>query len=242
MCYSTSQTKTEKQLEGRYSRKVALEAVGQLKIFYAVSGFSHPNLPVITSERPEEIQLFKWGLLPSWTKDEVQAKTFASNNLNARSETVFEKPSFRSVKRKRCLIPCTGFYEWRDVNKKKYPHFISLKNEEVFSLGGLYDTWVNKETGEILNTFSIITTEANPLMAKIHNTKLRMPFILPKELEDEWIKSDAPESYLKDLMKPLDESLMQAHTISKRITSRTENPNDPETLKPFDYPELALVD
>lgn len=240
MCYSVSAKSSASLLVKEYNRPMLTPE--QHKIYFAVSGFSHPLLPIISSERPNVIQHYRWGLLPTWTKDETQAKAFATNNLNARSETIFEKPSFRSVKKKRCLIPVNGFFEWMDFNKKKYPHFIAVKNSPIFSLGGIYDTWTNKETGELIDTFSIVTTEANPLMARVHNLKRRMPLILPKESEMEWLRNDVSEDFIKSLMLPLDETLMDAHTISKRITSRTDNPNDPETLRPFDYPELVLLD
>ena len=239
MCYNISNsTKEESILEKRLQAKYP-KKLGQLKINFSVSGFTHPKLPVLTTELPNEFQILHWGLIPKWTPSADLVKQFRINNLNSKSETIFEKRSFSGpVKKNRCLIPVTAFFEWRDVNKKKYPYLIKLKNEEIFCLGGIYDEWVNKETGEILNTFSIVTTEANPLMQKIHNLKLRMPLIFSKETEKEWLNPDLSENEIKNLMKPLDENLMVAYTISKRITSRTENPNDPDTLIPFIYSEL----
>ena len=167
----------EKKLGATYPKKL-----GQLKVKYSVSGYSHPDLPILTAEQPDEFQLYNWGLIPKWTPNPELAKQYSKNNLNSKSETIFEKPSFNGpIKKQRCIIPVTGFFEWRDFNKNKYPYLIKLKDEEIFCLAGIYDTWVNKETGELKNTFSIITTEANPLMAKIHNLKLRMPFILQKD-------------------------------------------------------------
>ncbi|HEV7232563.1 MAG TPA: SOS response-associated peptidase [Bacteroidia bacterium] len=205
---------------------------------HMVSGFSHPNMAVVTAEAGKPIQVMKWGLIPPWVKDEKQAKEMSDMCLNAKSETIFEKPSFRSIGKKRGLLPVTGFYEWREFNKKKYPYYIHLKTNEPFAFGCVYDTWVNKETGEIRQTFSIITTEANPLMAKIHNSKLRMPLIIPEDKEATWIKPDLNKEEIKQLMIPFDENLMQAHTISKRITSRKENPNVPEVSDSYTYTEL----
>lgn len=243
MCYNISNsTKEEKNLEKRLAATYP-KKLGQMRIQFSVSGFTHPDLLVLTSEKPDEFQLFNWGLIPKWTPNADLAKQFSNNNLNAKSETIFEKRSFSEpVKQQRCIVPVTGFFEWRDVGKKKYPYFIHLKNEELFCLAGIYDEWVNKETGEILNSFSIITTAANPLMAKIHNSKLRMPFILPPEKEKAWLSPNLSASDIQELMKPLNEDLMTAYTISKRITSRTDNPNAPETLEPFEYPELQLMD
>lgn len=243
MCYNISnnnkdEAKLQKVLGPTYPEKL-----GQLKIRFSASGFTHPEWPVITADNPNEFQLFHWGLIPKWTPNPDLAKQFRINNLNSKSETIFEKRSFSGpIKKQRCLIPVTGFFEWRDINKKKYPYHIHLKDEEIFCLGGIYDEWTDKQTGEIINTFSIVTTEANPLMAKIHNLKLRMPFILSKDKAKDWLIPNLTESDINALMKPLDENLMTAHTISKRITSRTENPNSPETLVPFIYPELELID
>ena len=243
MCYNISNsTKEEKTLEKRLGATYP-KKLGQLKIHFSVSGFAHPILPILTAQLHNEFQLFQWGLIPKWTPNPDLAKQFSNNNLNSKSETIFEKRSFSNpIKNQRCLIPVTGFFEWRDVNKKKYPYLIKLKDEEIFCLGGIYDEWVNKETGEIKNTFSIITTSANPLMAKIHNLKLRMPFILPKENETDWLNPDLKQEDIQQLMQPLNEKLMEAHTISKRITSRAENPNASETIEPFTYPELELLD
>ncbi|MES2565464.1 MAG: SOS response-associated peptidase [Bacteroidota bacterium] len=211
--------------------------------FYRMSGFTFSKVPLLTSENPEKVQSFNWGLIPKWCKDEAKAKEMRKNTLNAKSETIFELPSFRaSIGKKRCLIFTKGFYEWRDYNKVKYPYYIYLKDQPVFTFGGIYESWVNKETGEVINTTSIITTEANPLMAEIHNSKKRMPLILTGDAMHKWIDPSISKEAIVDLMKPCDEKLMSAHTISKLITSRTENPNQPKVKEAFSYPELpALV-
>jgi putative SOS response-associated peptidase YedK len=206
---------------------------------HTLSGFTHPKMPVVTGDKVHPIQLMQWGLIPPWVKDEKQAKEMSDMCLNAKSETIFEKPSFRSIGKKRCLMPVTGFYEWREFEKKKYPYYIHLKSGEPFAFGCVYDTWVNKETGELVNTFSIITTEANPMMAKIHNVKLRMPLIVPENKETAWINPELSKDEIKQLMIPFDENLMKAHSISKRITSRKDNPNVPEVSEEFTYPELG---
>lgn len=243
MCYNISNSnKEEKKLEQALAASYP-KNLGQLKLNFSASGFSHPLWPVLTTEKPNEFQLFRWGLIPKWTPNPDLAKQFRVNNLNSKSETIFEKRSFSGpIKKQRCLIPVTGFFEWRDINKKKYPYHIQLKDEDIFCLGGIYDEWADKETGEIINTFSIVTTEANPLMAKIHNLKLRMPLILTKDIAKNWLDPDLSEEQIKKMMRPLDEKSMKAYTISKRITSRTQDPNSPETLVPYNYPELDPID
>lgn len=209
------------------------------KTFHA-RGFSHPHMPVVADAKPEEFLPFQWGLIPGWVKDATQAAEIRSMTLNAKAETVFEKPSFRNaIKKRRCIIPATGFFEWKEWNGKKYPYFISLKNEEIFAFGGIWEEWTDRAgTGEIIYSFSILTTEANPMMAEIHNTKKRMPFILPPGAEHEWLDPRLREYELKEIMRPLDENLMQAYTVSKRITSRSESSDVPEVTAPFEYPEL----
>lgn len=239
MCNTVAIKSKPELIQKEYNRR--MKDPEKHRTLFAVSGFAHPQLAVITSEEPEIIQHYSWGLIPGWCKSEEQAAEMANMTLNARSESVFEKPSFKTIKKKRCLIPVNGFIEWMEAGKDKYPHFIYLKDRELFSMGGLYDAWMNQETGELISSFSIVTTEANPLMARIHNRKKRMPLMLTKEMEEAWIAKDASEGDIKSMMLPLDESLMMAHPISRRVTSRKEDPNVPETLLPFEYPELALL-
>ena len=206
------------------------------------NGFTFLKMPVITQKKPDTVQMFNWGLVPHWVKTKSDADKLRAQTLNARSETIFEKPSFRSyIPNNRCLVIADGFFEWMDFKKKKYPHFIYLKNNPLFCFAGIYSSWIDKETGEILNTFSIITTDANPIMAKIHNTKERMPVIIPAHLYKKWLTKDLPKEEIISFFSPYPETEMQNHTISKLITSRTDNPNVPEVSAPFVYPELALL-
>jgi putative SOS response-associated peptidase YedK len=207
---------------------------------YHGSGFAFPEWPVITEEEPGKIQMFRWGLIPHWVKDHEQAKEIRTQTLNARSETVFEKPSFRSsINKKRCFVLSTGFFEWQDVNKKKYPFYISLIKHEIFALAGIYATWVDKSTGEVVNTFSILTTAANPMMARIHNSKERMPVVLHPENEQGWLNKDLSKEKIQSFFPAIDEKMMQAHTISKLITSRKENSNVPAVIEEYTYAELS---
>jgi putative SOS response-associated peptidase YedK len=241
MCYSTSAKSSAKKLEGRFKAKMK-EGV-QLEPHYLLNGFAHPKTPVITTEEPTEINTFKWGLIPSFCRDMVTAKDMMTKTLNAKSETVFSLPSFKfSIPNKRCLILVDGFYEWQTIGKNKYPYFIHLKGGEPFAFGGIYNTWVDKDTGEIFNTYSIITTAANPFMSKIHNSKERMPLIIPKEKEAEWIDKDLKQNQIEQLMLPFDENLMEAWTISKLITNRKENPDKPEVQEKYEYPELGMFE
>jgi putative SOS response-associated peptidase YedK len=236
MCYHVSEpTKTE--LEELYDYAVRTDEWDTY--YHHLSGFQFAKVPVLTSEDRSRIQAFNWGLIPSWVKDQDMAKQSRTNCLNAKAETIFEKPSFRTaIIQRRCLFHVNGFYEWREVNKKKYPYFIKLKDQQTFALGAIYEKWVDKSTGEIIDSTAIITTEANPLMAKIHNVKTRMPLIFDKEKMMQWVEPNLTKEQITNLMRPYDENKMQAYTISKLITSRTENPNQEKVKERFEYAEL----
>ena len=155
-------------LEKRFAAAFDYEYVNQ----YHVNGFNFKKLPVICSDNSHTIQGVHWGLIPFWVKDSKQAQDLRSKTLNAKSETAFDLPSFRgSISKKRCLVLADGFFEWMDEKKEKIPHFISLKEQRAFVMAGIYDSWLDKEICEIIKSFSILTCDANPLMAKIHNSK-----------------------------------------------------------------------
>lgn len=244
MCFTVSAKAKVKELNQRYN---AINETPELhQVFHKLSGFNpvampikdFPKLPVLTSNDNKMFTYMQWGLIPFWTNP-LMAKQFYINNLNAKSETIFEKKSFApSLKSKRCIIPITGFFESRECNKVNYPYFIKLKNESIFSLAGIYDTWKDPDSGSTIKSFSIITTEANPLMAKIHNKKIRMPVILSKEKEMLWIAPELTESNCKELLQPISDSVMEAHTVDKKVNNTKIDTNYPEIINEVIYPEL----
>jgi putative SOS response-associated peptidase YedK len=204
---------------------------------YAVSGFTHPTLPVILSASPDKISFAQWGLIPQWVKDRQQANELWNQTLNAKGETIFEKPSFRnSAATKKCCVLVNGFFEWQTQGKVKTPHFIYLKNQDPFALGGLWEEWTDPATGEVVRTFTIVTTPANEMMSKIHNEKLRMPLIIAPGEEQNWLNAK-DESSTKQLMLPFDTTQMFAHRVSKLVNGRSGNPNVPEVQLPAE-PEI----
>jgi putative SOS response-associated peptidase YedK len=240
MCYRTCLNVNATTLEHRYN--AALENAEAFAPIYHASAFGFPELPIVTNKEPTLLQQFKWGLIPFWVRTREQADKIKTGTINAKSETAFEKPSFKtSMKSKRCLVPSTGFFEFHTCKSKKYPYYITLSNTEIFSFAGIWDSWTDKMTGEILSTFSILTIAANPLMAKIHNEKKRMPVILPEEQENRWLDDSLTAEEITALCAPYDETRMKARAVSRLITSRTENSNVPEALKEFAYPELAAL-
>ena len=142
------------------------------------------------------LAMLRWGLIPSWAKD---AK-IGYRLINARSDTVATKPSFRSAfKRRRCLVAADGFYEWKRDGKVKQPFFIHRRDEEPFAFAGLWEGWENPEDGKEVQSCSLTTTEANELMAPIHD---RMPVILAESAYDRWLDAGEPVSDLQSLLKP----------------------------------------
>ncbi len=238
MCFHNSLSKKAQEVATRFSAQAEIEFE---PIFYA-SAFTFPSWPIISEEEPNKISMFRWGLIPHWVKDELQAKEIRAMTLNAKSETVFEKPAFKfSIRKKRCLVISTGFYEWRDYQKKKYPYFIRMKRTKLFAMAGIYSSWNDKVTGEIVKSFSILTTQSNPLLTKIHNLKERMPVILPPESEREWLNNELTDEQIRSFFPAIDDRLLEAHTISRLITSRVKNPNTPEVQEEFDYAELEKI-
>ena len=206
---------------------------------YHINGFDFPRMPVITMHEPKKVQAYLWGLIPHWVKSLADAQKLRAQTLNAKSETIFEKPAFRTyIQQNRCLVITDGFFEWMEFQKKKYPHYVHLKENELFAFAGLYSHWTDKETGELFRTFSIITTEANPLMARIHNVKKRMPVILPQNQWDQWLLPTLNKEQIMEMLHPCPDTNMNAYAISKHITTRGSDTNVPEINAPFQYPEL----
>jgi putative SOS response-associated peptidase YedK len=219
------------------------------------NAFSHPRLVVYTDAAPHEPQLSIWGLIPSWVKDDGKRKQLWNQTLNARGETIFEKPAFRaSAREKRCLVHVEGFYEHHHLGKRTYPYFIRLKHRPHFALAGLWERWKDPATGEAHHTFSIVTCAGNDLMTRIHNKPNamgsasketgRMPVILTEAEEDLWlmpIRSDADQRVIQGLIKPYPADAMTAHPV-RHLLGKDGIGNHPAASAPFNYPELALAD
>ena len=180
MCFHFKQTKTENSFRSHKLWGKPLTSV--------YNGFVHPKVSCITKDNPNTISNLSWGLIPEWSKTEDIKKY----TLNARIETINEKPSFKNAKR--CVIFADGFYEWEWLDpkgRKKQKYLIEYPDSELFGFAGLYDQWVNKETGEILESCSIVTTAAEGIMKEIHNSKLRMPVTVNIDSMSKWLNNKA---------------------------------------------------
>ena len=186
MCFHSKQSQKAQVLENRFRAKFL--DTDQFVPTNLYNGFSYPQTPVITNKDPDIIQLFHWGLLPNWATD----ISFRKNTLNAKIETIKEKPSFRNSIHHRCLVLLDGYYEWQwldEKGKQKQKYLITQPNNEAFAMAGLWNTWTDRQTGEIMNTYTILTTVANEAMSIIHNSKKRMPMILKPEEECLWLEN-----------------------------------------------------
>lgn len=180
------------------------------------------ELAVISNDQPGELQFFHWGLIPFWAKD----PSVGNRLINAKAETITEKPSFKNAfRRRRCLVPADGFYEWKR-NGTKIHYRIVLKNGAPFAMAGIWEQWDHGE-GPPVFSFSIITTAPNELMAPIHD---RMPVILMPEEEQRWL-SDTDETNLISLLKPYPAERMTAFPVSNLVNSPGND--NPEVIKPL---------
>ena len=232
MCFSVNVNLVKDELENRYGATFPDRDRYQPSYYYHAFGL--PEIPAICSGSTERIQLLKWGLIPSWTKNAGDAAVIRFKTFNARAESVNSKPSFsKSFRSKRCIIPVKGFFEWQRLNNEKIPWYIYHSDEEIFSIAGLYDNWVDTNTGEAFTTFSIITSDANDLLAVIHNTKKRMPVILDRKDEFRWINTDISSDEALSLLQPCPPEVLKAHTISNLVNNKSANRNSPEVIRPF---------
>ena len=187
------------------------------------------HLPVITNAAPGQVRLMQWGLVPAWVKD----RTSGPQPINARAETLAEKPSFRQLlQRRRCLVLADSFYEWQQKEAHglppKTPHRILLTSGQPYAFAGLWDEWLDRATGEILPTFTIVTTEPNALMQPLHH---RMPVILEDpEAEQAWLSDAVSPADHQALLRPYPAELMREYVISKLVNSPAHN--EPAVLEP----------
>jgi len=159
-----------------------------------------------------QLDLLRWGLVPGWAKD----IKISYRMINARAETLAQKPAFRTAfKKRRCLIAADGFYEWLHSGKTKQPFFVHLKNGGVFGFAGLWESWKDHD-GNLIESCTIITTSANSLVQKIHD---RMPVILPPAKYDAWLTDGSRENFLQQLLAPYPSDEMEAYKVSPEVNS-----------------------
>jgi putative SOS response-associated peptidase YedK len=182
------------------------------------------QVAVIMTDQKKRLVSMKWGLIPAWSNDPA----IGNRLINARAETVAEKPSFREAfLRQRCLVVADGFYEWQKRGRSSQPYFIHLKAERPFGFAGLYDLWTSPE-GELITTCTIITTDPNEMVRTLHD---RMPVILPKRFEEAWLDPyNADHASLAQMLRPYSAVEMEMHTVSPTVNSPAND--SPECMAP----------
>lgn len=175
-----------------------------------------PSQAVLAAARPEpgaapQAARFRWGLVPPWAED----LSIGNRLINARSETVHEKRTFRDAFRKRrCLVPADGFYEWKREGRRRRPWLFRPQDAPGFCLAGIWERWSPPDGGDAVHTCALLTTAANELMAPIHH---RMPVIVPPERHDVWWEAEAGDPELAALLAPVPAGAMTAHPVSERV-------------------------
>ena len=233
-----------KQIEKELGTLAALKELELMK-----SGFAYSNSLVLRKSAPGDFEIvpMHWEFIPVWVKTMEDVKAARKQGipwLNATCEKLLESKMFRDAAlKRRCLVLATHFYEWRHYKPEgakkdnTYPYAIQMADQQYFYMAGIWQTWTDKSTGETMDTFAIVTTQANQLMAEVHNKKKRMPVILPDDLAWEWMMEDLPEQRIKEIASyQLPSEQMHAYTIAKDFRTAL----DP--LAPFEYEDLPPID
>ena len=228
MCGRYTLATSQEQLQERFSVQG-----GNLEIQPRYNVAPTQSVLTVTSnaEHQNQAEYMRWGLIPSWAKD----ASMGARMINARAETLAEKPSFRrALQKRRCLVLADGFYEWKSGGKSKTPFYLALRTREPFGMAGLWETW-KAPSGEWIHSCTIITTEANDLVDRIHN---RMPVILPQDVEATWLDQDINDpGFLTELLGPYPADEMEAYQVSTLINSPANE--TPECITPVE-PQLRI--
>ena len=219
MCGRSSLTKSEKELEARFKATFYSEDLEKYNPLPNFNVAPTHVMPVITNEDPEHFRPLRWGLIPFWAKD----LRVGYKMINARKETVLEKSAFKSaMQKRRCIVPMDGYYEWKKMGKQKQPFRITVKNQEIFSVAGLWAKWKSPE-GVVYESYTLLTQAPSPAIAHIHD---RMPAILSPDQEMSWLDVDMPAQDALDILNPPPDESLHAYEVSSRVGKVTENDAD----------------
>ncbi len=235
MCYSTSLRKPIKNIEEKLlgTFNAEFEVSGEYQPYYHLNGFTHGNLQIIKMDDTENIVPASWGLIPQWAMHDPIGFRKKSNTLNARSESIFEKASFKeSARDKRCLILADGFFEPHHENGQALPYFCyqPTKDEptgELFLFAGLYS-----EIDDGLFSATILTTNANDFFAEVHNKKKRMPLVLHEDLYEDWLDEGISDQSINELMAfGFTNKDFKAHPVSRDLYKKNIETNKPYIIE-----------
>lgn len=220
---------------GRYTQASSYTKISQVFGVDASGREDHPRYNVAPGQYIDAVLIdqddrriltnLKWGLIPAWSKD----ASFAAKTINARAESIDEKPTFRDAFKKRsCIIPANGFYEWQKTASGKQPYYFYMKDREPFGFAGLWESWTDKSTGEAIETATIITTEANEILGKVHH---RMPVIVAPEDYALWLEPRLKPEDRKGFLIPYPSDLMAMHPVSRAVNNAASN--DASLIEPL---------
>ena len=250
MCYdAATMTKKAKHYARRYGNTEMWDQVKlQFPEMHHLNGFDEPDLPVITNEQPDQVSLHHWAFVPFVYAPQINGRPM--NTLNARDDKIFTPRGiyYKSAQARRCLVMLDGFYDHHHKNGVAYPHYIKLKTDEPFMIGGLWQTFTDPRDGIPINTVTLVTGPANKEMAYIHNEPAyspdsRMVFIVNKADEEQWLFGTAEEA--KEVIKPLPDGLLDYYPCqpikANKKLNRKYLGNVPEIQEHKYYPELEEV-
>jgi putative SOS response-associated peptidase YedK len=207
-------------------------------------GFDYEPWPIIRNSfttGAQKMEMAHWEFIPFWINNlgELEKAREKTTTLNARGETLLTSRMYKQAAlNRRCLLLSSGFYEWRWYRGNAYPYFVQVKNKDLFYLAGIWQGWTDKQSGEKMTTFALVTTKANELIAKVHNKKKRMPVILTDELKEEWMQKDLAEDRIKAIATfRFPSEGLEAWTIRKDFREQT----DPQEYYHYgNLPEIKL--
>jgi putative SOS response-associated peptidase YedK len=186
MCYHYKLPKSSEAIQRRFKTDKLAPDLFEVTFNAVVNGFDLPRIPLICHDDPNVLRMAHWGLLPAWSRDTEMAR----HTLNARLETLADKPAFQEVMHQRCIVPAAAFFEWKWLDgkgKRKEKYALSVHGEEVMALAGIWSDWRDTRTGLTRRTCSVVTCEAQGIMREIHNSALRMPVVLTDETRHDWM-------------------------------------------------------
>ena len=242
MCYSTALRKQREQIEQRLLGQIQAQFPEQsdYEPYFHLNGFTYGNLQIISMDAQDLIQPATWGLIPDWATHNPEIFRKKSNTLNARSESIFEKPSYKdSAAQKRCLILADGFFEPHHENGQAIPYFCYQPSEaypegDLFLFAGLYN-----EIDDHTLSATILTTEANDFFAEIHNKKKRMPLILDSNAIHDWLDEGMSEQSINEIMATgMNQKEFKAHPVSRDIYKKGINTNQAYIVEPVEKSTL----
>ncbi|NQT60562.1 MAG: SOS response-associated peptidase [Bacteroidetes bacterium] len=238
MCFNMSIVKEIEAIQDEFKADFAQHPILTEKALtmYNLSGFAHPEWPVICKESPKVIHMLNWGLIPHWIRDSAAAGDIRNKTLNARGETLGKLPSDRySFPKKTCLIITEGFFEPHQHQKTSYPFYLHRSDNHLLSLGGIYADWTDPGSGKIHRSFSIITVPSTGLIDQIHNHKHRMPLIIPEKERAQWLDSGQSVNICRQMIQSREPDLLTAYPVSRALYAKGIDTNTQKIRERFNY-------